>query len=119
MATFHSSFGWVVAGAVGLVGLWALVSLRRSELPRAFRPVMLVALGALVLQILIGVYLYNTGMRPGSQHMFYGFVILFTLTFAYVYRDQLDKRPGLRWGLLLLFTMGLCIRGIMTFGGSF
>lgn len=119
MAAFHSSFGWVVAAAVGLVGLWALLSVRKPTLPSGFRPAMLVVLGALVVQILIGVYLYNTGSRPGSQHMFYGFVILFTLTFAYVYRDQLDKRPGLRWGLLLLFMMGLSIRGIMTFGGSF
>ncbi len=88
-------------------------------MPRAFKPAMMTTLGALVVQVLAGVYLYNTGQRPGSQHMFYGFIILFTLTFAYVYRDQLDKRPGLRWGLLLLFTMGLGIRGIMTFGRSF
>ena len=119
MSALHTSLGWPIAAVVGLVGLWALIGGRKGELPKAFRPVMLGALGALVVQVLIGVYLYNQGSRPGSQHMFYGFVILFTLTFAYVYRDQLDKRPGLRWGLLLLFTMGLSIRGIMTFGGSF
>lgn len=119
MSAFHSSFGWVVTVAVGLTGLWALFSARTASLPRVFKPVMLTTLSALVAQVLIGVYLYNVGERPGSQHMFYGFVILFTLTFAYVYRDQLDKRPGLRWGLLLLFTMGLGIRGIMTFGRSF
>ncbi len=51
--------------------------------------------------------------------MFYGFVILFTLTFGYVYRWQLSKHAGLRWGLFLLFVMGLGIRGVMTFGESF
>lgn len=118
MEAFHTGLGYVVTAVVGLTGLWAL-AFRNRPLPNLFRPVMLGSLSALVVQVLAGVYLYNTGRRPGSQHMFYGFVILFTLTFAYVYRDQLDKRPGLRWGLLLLFTMGLGIRGIMTFGRSF
>jgi hypothetical protein len=94
VATFHTSFGWV---AIGL---------------RA-------AIAAMVVQVLAGVYLYQQDERPGSQHMFYGFVILFTLTFGYVYRWQLSKHAGLRWGLFLLFVMGLGIRGVMTFGESF
>jgi hypothetical protein len=46
-------------------------------------------------------------------------VISFTLGFAYIYRAQFRKRPALYLGLLLLFLMGLGIRGIMTFGQSF
>ena len=42
--------------------------------------------------------------------MFYGFLILFTFAFAYIYRAQLDRRPALYYGLLLLFVMGLGIR---------
>jgi hypothetical protein len=42
-----------------------------------------------------------------------------TLAFAYIYRAQFSKRPALYYGLLMLFLMGLGIRGIMTFGKSF
>jgi hypothetical protein len=51
--------------------------------------------------------------------VFYGVVIAVTLSFAYIYRAQFRKRPALYYGLLLLFTMGLGIRGILTFGGNF
>jgi hypothetical protein len=46
-------------------------------------------------------------------------VVAFALAFAYIYRAQLAKRPALYWGLLLLFLMGLGIRGIMSFGKDF
>jgi hypothetical protein len=59
------------------------------------------------------------GIDPGNQHVFYGVVIAVTFAFAYIYRAQFRKRPALYYGLLLLFTMGLGIRGIMTFGESF
>jgi hypothetical protein len=51
--------------------------------------------------------------------VFYGVVIAVTFSFAYIYRAQFRKRPALYYGLLLLFTMGLSIRGILTFGGDF
>ena len=51
--------------------------------------------------------------------MFYGFVILLTLTFVYIYRVQFERRPALYWGLVLLFMMGLGLRGISSFGASF
>ena len=55
--------------------------------------------------------LYSQGYRPGNDfHLFYGFVILFTFSFAYIYRTQMEKRPALAWGLLLLFVMGLGLR---------
>jgi hypothetical protein len=56
---------------------------------------------------------------PGNQHVFYGVVIAATFAFTYIYRAQFRRRPAMYYGLLLLFTMGLGIRGIMTFGVSF
>jgi len=120
VATFHSSFGWVAIGLSGLAGLIGIgYAIARRDVPRWFGLVAGTAIAAMVVQVLAGVYLYQQDERPGSQHMFYGFVILFTLTFGYVYRWQLAKQPGLRWGLFLLFVMGLGIRGVMTFGESF
>jgi hypothetical protein len=79
-----------------------------------------VAISAVLIQVLLGLGAMNFEDRdPGNQHVFYGVVISFTLAFAYVYRAQLRKRPALYYGLLMLFVMGLGIRGIMTFGQSF
>ena len=119
MAGFHTSFGWAAIVLSGVAGMVALAFVRRRELPAWFWWLGGAAISAMVVQVLAGVYLYQQDRRPGSQHMFYGFVILFTLTFGYVYRWQLQKNAGLRWGLFLLFVMGLGIRGVMTFGESF
>ncbi len=121
MGDIHSVFGWVAVGVCGLTGLFgiALAILKRSP-GRFFQVAMGVAVGALIVQVLLGVGSMNLeAQNPGNQHVFYGVVISFTLGFAYIYRAQFRKRPALYNGLLMLFLMGLGIRGIMTFGHSF
>lgn len=120
MAGFHETFGWIAIATTGIAGILALTfAVRTRDLPAWYWWVGGSAIAAMVVQVLAGVYLYQQDRRPGSQHMFYGFVILFTLTFGYVYRWQLHKSAPLRWGLFLLFVTGLGIRGVMTFGESF
>lgn len=92
---------------------------RREEVPRAFYWAVGVAIGGLLLQIVLGVIVATGGVDPGNQHVFYGVVIAVTFSFTYIYRAQFRKRPTLYYGLLLLFSMGLGIRGIMNFGQSF
>lgn len=93
--------------------------MRKRPGSRFFAAVSL-AVGVVVLQVILGLGTMNLeGNNPGNQHVFYGIVISFTLAFAYIYRSQLRKRPALGYGLLMLFVMGLGIRGIMTFGKSF
>ena len=103
----------------GLVGLWGLAISRRDTIPVAFYWGVGFAIAALTGQVLVGAYLLSQGPTPGDQHTFYGVVILVTFTFVYIYRSQFRRRPALYYGLLLLFTMGLGIRGIMTFGLDF
>lgn len=112
-------WGFVAITINGLVGLWGVAMAKREEAPRAFLWAVGVSIGALVLQVILGVAVANTGIDPGNQHIFYGVVIVVTFVFAYIYRAQFRKRPNLYYGLLLLFAMGLGIRGIMTFGGNF
>lgn len=120
MSSFHTTFGYFAAGFSGVVGLWGVLMARVPRPPRVFYWAVSVAIGFLLLQVAVGVFVANTGTTPpGNQHVFYGVVIAVTFTFAYIYRAQFRKRPALYYGLLLLFTMGLGIRGIMTFGGNF
>lgn len=119
MSSVHTTFGYVAAGISGLVGLWGVVMARREQIPRVFYWGVGLAIVALLVQIVVGVYLYSQGTNPGNQHVFYGVVVAVTFAFAYIYRAQFRKRPSLYYGLLLLFTMGLGVRGIMTFGNNF
>ena len=118
MSDFHSTWGFVAAALSGVVGLWGVI-LNRREPPKAFYYAVGTAIGALLLQIVLGVVVASGGVDPGNQHVFYGVVIAVTFSFAYIYRAQFRKRPASYYGLLLLFTMGLAIRGILTFGGNF
>lgn len=121
LGDFHSVWGWVAVALSGLTGLSGIaLSIMKRDPGRRFFVAMLAAVGAVLLQVALGLGAMNLeGNNPGNQHVFYGIVISFTLTFAYIYRAQLRKRPALGYGLLMLFVMGLGIRGIMTFGKSF
>jgi heme A synthase len=119
VGTFHTTWGYIAVGISGLVGLWGLVMARRPEAPKAFLWGVAIAITALLVQIVTGVLVASGGVDPGNQHVFYGVVTAVTFTFAYIYRSQFRKRPTLYYGLLMLFSMGLGIRGIMTFGHSF
>lgn len=120
LASFHTTWGWVAVVVCGAVGLWGVgLRLAKREPTRAFWYGTGLAVGAMLVQVGVGLVLFGQGMRPGTIHVFYGIVILFTFTFAYLYRAQLSRRPALYWGLLLLFVMGLGLRAITSFGESF
>jgi hypothetical protein len=120
VSSLHTSWGEIAAGISGVVGLWGVVMARREQVPRVFFWAVGVAIAALLAQVVLGVVVMSVDdIDPGNQHVFYGVVIAVTFAFAYIYRAQFRKRPALYLGLLLLFTMGLGIRGIMTFGGNF
>jgi hypothetical protein len=121
LGALHQSFGWVAVAISGVGGLILLgLHLRKAQPTRLLWSVVAVAVTALVVQVLLGLGAMNfDNSDPGNQHVFYGVVISFTLAFAYIYRAQFRKKPALYYGLLLLFLMGLGVRGILTFGGNF
>lgn len=112
MLAFHRTWFWVAVVSTGLVGLWGFVlGVAKRPAPVWFRPAKWVAFGAMGIQVSAGLILYARGLRPANDfHVFYGIVIVFTFAFAYIYRVQLDRRPELAYGLLLLFIMGLGLR---------
>jgi hypothetical protein len=112
MLAFHRAWFWVAVVATGGVGLWGVtLAIARRGASSAFRVARWVALGAMAIQVAAGLTLYGQGRRPANGfHVFYGVVIVFTFAFAYIYRSQLERRPALGYGLLLLFIMGLGLR---------
>lgn len=109
--TAHENWFWVAVFTNGSVGLWGLgLAIVKREPGLAFGIGRAVAIVAMLVQVGLGLLLYARDLRPDSIHIFYGFVILFTFSFAYIYRAQLARRPALSYGLLLLFTMGLGFR---------
>ena len=111
MRDLHAKWFLVAVITNGVVGLWGLLlALTKRKPDRIFRIATYVAIATMLIQVTLGFLTYGQGFRPGNDfHLFYGFVILFTLAFAYIYRTQLEKRPALAWGLLL-FVMGLGLR---------
>jgi hypothetical protein len=109
---FHARWFFVAVVSCGVVGLWGFVAgLMRRPLSRPFSIARAGAIGAMLIQVGGGALLYSRGLRPGNAfHVFYGVVIAVTFALAYVYRAQLDRRPMLAYGLLLLFVMGLGLR---------
>ncbi len=105
----------------GLIGLGSIGwHLARRQVGRPFWLVVALGIGMMAVQVILGLMAMNfEGIDPGNQHVFYGVVISFTLAFAYIYRSQFRKKPALYYGLLMLFLMGLGLRGIMAFGGNF
>jgi heme A synthase len=112
MRTLHGNWFYVAVISNGIVGAWGLaLAIMKRPADRVFRWATYVAIGTMLVQVGLGFLTYSQGYRPANSfHLFYGFVILFTLTFAYIYRTQMAKRPALAWGLLLLFVMGLGLR---------
>ena len=107
----HRGWFWVATFATGTVGLWGLgLHLFKRAPGRWFGVARAGAIGTMLIQVGLGLILYAQDMRPDAIHVFYGFVILFTFSFAYIYRPTLAKKPGLAYGLLLLFVMGLGLR---------
>ena len=112
MLEFHANWFYVAVITCGLVGLWGLgLALRKTEPNRAFLTARWVAITVMLIQVGAGLVLWGEGRRPGDAfHVFYGVVIAVTFSFAYIYRIQLERRPALSYGLLLLFVMGLGLR---------
>lgn len=121
MRTVHELGAWLAIALDGVAGLWGLgLALAGRSIGRAFWVMTGVAITATLAQVCVGVYLVAaSGRQGGDQHVFYGIVVAFTLAFAYIYRNTMRRRPALAYGLLMLFVMGLALRGVSTFGVGF
>lgn len=110
--TFHQNWFFVAVATTGIVGVWGLaLAVMKREPSKYFLWARGIAIGVMLVQVAAGVYLYSNEVTPGDPfHVFYGVVIVITLTLAYVYRATMARKPALTYGVLLLFVMGLGFR---------
>ena len=116
--SIHSYSGELSAWVCGVSGLMFLIMHFKIKY-RNERIGLYLIIGSvmtLLANALIVAYLYSINEDLGSFHVFYVAVLLFTLTFLYIYKDQMRENYFLYWGLALLYLMGLAIRAITTFG---
>ena len=117
VSVFHTIWAWVSIYLSGLTGLLLIGFFLANKTKNYFLNYLIkLSIVSILIQISAGLYLYGIGIDPGSFHLFYGVVILFTLTFMYIYKTDMNKKPELFWGLAILFLMGLAIRAFLTFG---
>ena len=112
MRALHANWFYVAVITTGVVGAWGVfLAATKRSVPRIFNIAAGVAVVAMLIQVGLGLLIYQQGFRARSEfHLFYGYVILFAFSFAYIYRAQIRRRPAISWGLLLLFVMGLGLR---------
>ncbi len=115
MLDLHSSWAWFVVISNGLAGLWALAAHRfRSLRSRALWWFTLVAELTILVQVVLGVLLVNRyKLQFPEFHAFYGFVGIIAAAIIYSYRNQMQHRLYLLYGLGGLFLMGLGIRAML------
>ena len=104
-----------VAGTSGLI-LIAIYISKSERFDNFAKYLVNFSVATILIQTAGELLLFSEIIEPGSFHLFYKVVVLFTLTFLYVYRSEMNKNYLLYWGIALLFIMGLEIRAIMTLG---
>lgn len=95
--------------------MWALGAHRYEQLrTRALWWFTVAAEVSIFVQVALGVAAMNVDdLHPAQFHMFYGFVAIFTVAIIYSYRQQLEHKLYLLYGLGGLFLMGLGIRAVL------
>jgi len=104
-----------ICGISGTVML-SMYFLKNYQSKKIGNILIFISVSSLIIQSLLVSYTYTLNENIGSFYLFYAVVVLFTLTFLYVYRFQMNEKYYLYWGIALLYLMGLEIRTIDTIG---
>lgn len=113
----HRTWGWVALAMNGIAGIVALVAWKVPKVRgRWVWIATIVAEGAILLQVLLGVILVSSKeYQAPNFHMFYGYVAFIVVAGLFAYRREawLKARSQLVYGAAGLFIMGLAIRAIL------
>jgi hypothetical protein len=112
---FIGTLSATICGISGTVML-SMYFLKNYQSKKIGNILIFISVSSLIIQSLLVSYTYTLNENIGSFYLFYAVVVLFTLTFLYVYRFQMNEKYYLYWGIALLYLMGLEIRTIDTIG---
>ena len=112
---FIGTLSATICGISGIVML-SMNFLTNYQSKKVGNILIFISVSSLIIQSLLVSYTYTLNKNIGSFYLFYAVVVLFTLTFLYVYRLQMNEKYYLYWGIALLYLMGLEIRTINTIG---
>ena len=112
---FIGTLSATICGISGIVML-SMNFLTNYQSKKVGNILIFISVSSLIIQSLLVSYTYTINENIGSFYLFYAVVVLFTLTFLYVYRFQMNEKYYLYWGIALLYLMGLEMRTIDTIG---
>lgn len=113
--TFIGTISATICGISGFMML-AMNFIKKYQSKKIGNTLIFISVVSLIIQSLLVSYTYTLNEDIGSFYLFYAVVVLFTLTFLYVYRLQMNEKYYLYWGIALLYLMGLEMRTINTIG---
>lgn len=103
-----------------LLAVWGTFRfLRKQGLDSSYWGALVIAEILLVVQFLLGGYMWIIGFRPvETVHVLYGFVSLIAIPGMFSYTKGRSDRPEmLMYSVVALVTIGLLMRAIFTGGG--
>ena len=115
LRSLHGGWSWVVIVGNGSAGLWALAAARWCRFRG--RPLWWFtgfAQVSVFAEVILGVWLMaGQNVEAPQFHTFYGFLTIISVAIIHSYRQQLQHRLYLLYGLGGLFIMGLGIRALL------
>lgn len=113
--SLHGVWSWVVIVGNGGAGAWALGAARWPRFrTRALWWCTGLAQVSVFVEVILGVWLTAADhVQAPKLHTFYGFLTIISVAIIHSYRQQLEGRLYLLYGLGGLFIMGLGIRALV------
>ena len=102
-----------------ILAIWGLVRFfRREGVNAAYWGALVIAELLILAQGTLGAFLWYTGYRPARDiHILYGLVSGLTIPAVYIFtRGREDRAEMLMYGVVILVTVGLILRAVVTAG---
>lgn len=114
----HSGFSTMAIYYFLIVSLWGFLHyFRKKAISSSYWGALAIAEVLIVVQSLVGIYLWVVGDRParGAVHLIYGFLTPAIIPLIYGYTKRRDDYSvAIIYGSTLLFAVGLIFRAIDT-----
>ncbi|MBN2501820.1 MAG: hypothetical protein JXB38_13650 [Anaerolineales bacterium] len=100
-----------------IVSIWGWVRyFRKQGIDSTYWGMLAIAEILVVIQGLLGGYLWIVGLRPGRTiHLLYGIFVLLMIPGGYIYTRGRDERPEIMiYGMVTIVAVGLIMRAMVT-----